>query len=324
MNISRGYLFYGLADIINTDMGRKQAGCRKSEVFEMNFSVIQNMNTYTKHMEMQMKWQKRKSTGDFKADGSTKISDPVRQQAEEIRKSRNDGSAKLSAQIDLKLQSGKKLTAEEMDYLQKTDPQKYQKIKAMEAEQESYEKELKRCKTKEEVQRVRMVHTAASLSAVNSIENNPNIPKEKKLELIMQEHYKNMALETSTQEFVESGKYAKLPTEAEKAKAEKDLKEAKEAELGIDEPRDKTEEADPEESEGREVPEDKDNESILQEKAAMELAKRELKNEREMTRMEAETTPEAMKVKRARAQAAYKENQPEISSIRQTLDVKAE
>lgn len=290
----------------------------------MNFFTVQNMNTYTKNMEMQMKWQKKKSTGDFKADGSTKITDPVRQQAEEIRKSRADGSSKLSAQIDLKLQSGKKLTPEEMDYLQKTDPQKYQKIKAMEAEQENYEKELKRCKTKEEVQRVRMAHTATSLSAVNSIKNNPAIPEEKKLELIMQEHYKHMALETSTQEFIESGKYAKLPTEAEKAKAEKDLKEAKEAELGIKEPEDKTEEAEPAEAEGREISEDKDDKNILQEKAAMELTKRELRNEREMTRMEAETTPEAMKVKRARAQAAYKENQPEIISVRQTLDLKAE
>lgn len=290
----------------------------------MNFFTVQNMNTYTKNMEMQMKWQKKKSTGDFKADGSTKITDPVRQQAEEIRKSRADGSSKLSAQIDLKLQSGKKLTPEEMDYLQKTDPQKYQKIKAMEAEQENYEKELKRCKTKEEVQRIRMAHTATSLSAVNSIKNNPAIPEGKKLELIMQEHYKHMALETSTQEFVESGKYAKLPTEAEKAKAEKDLKEAKEAELGIKEPKDKTEDKEPAEAEDQEVLEDKDNENILQEKAAMELAKRELRNEREMTRMEAETTPEAMKVKRARAQAAYKENQPEIISVRQTLDLKAE
>ena len=41
------------------------------------------------------------------------------------------------------------------------------------------------------------------------------------MELIWQEHMKNQALEEVTKEFVESGKYAKLPTEAEKAKAEK-------------------------------------------------------------------------------------------------------
>ncbi len=292
----------------------------------MNFFTMQSMGNYTRNLEMQMKWQKKKTTGDFTADGSTKLGDPVRQQAEEIRKSRRDGSSKMSAQIDMKLQSGKKLTAEEMDYLQKTDPQKYQKIKAMEAEQENYEKELKRCKTKEEVQRVRMAHTATSLNAVNSILNNPVIPEEKKFELIMQEHYKHMALETSTQEFVESGRYAALPTEAEKAKAEKDLEEAKEAELGIEEPEEETEKAETDETKDAETKEsgstkkEAEAEKILKDHAALELAK--IRNEREMSRMEAESTPEAMKVKRARAQAAYKENQPEIISIRQALDVK--
>lgn len=296
----------------------------------MNFFAIQSMNNYTKNMEMQMKWQKKKATGDFTADGSTKLDDPIRKQAEEIRKSRQDGSAKLSAQIDLKLKSGQKLTADEMDYLQRTDPQKYQKIKAMEAEQESYERELKKCKTKEEVQRVRMAHTATSLSAVNNIKNNPAIPEEKKLELIMQEHYKNQALETSTREFVESGKYAALPTEAEKAKAEKDLQEAKEAELGITNPAEETEEeekAKPEHTEAQELETaDKKGaaEQVLQEKAAVEQAKKNIRNEHEMTRAEAESTPEAMKVKRARARAAYKENQPELISVRQALDIKVE
>lgn len=296
----------------------------------MNFFSIQNMNNYTKSMEMQMKWQKKKSTGDFTADGSTKLdNDPVRKQAEEIRKSRTDGSSKLSAQIDLKLNSGKKLTAEEMDYLQKTDPQKYQRVKAMEAEQKNYEQELKRCKTKEEVQRVRMSHTASSLNAVNSIMNNPVIPEEKKLELVMHEHHKHMALETTTEEFVESGKYAELPTEAEKTKAEKDLKEAEEAELGIKEPTEETEEAEAIESEkagaGDTVKDEETKaENVLKEKAAIELAKRDLKRGQEMTRMEAETTPEAMKVKRARARAGYKENQPEIISVRQTIDIKVE
>ncbi len=293
----------------------------------MNFFSVQNMNTFTKSMEMQMKWQKKKETGDFTADGSTKMNDPIRQQAEEIRKANADGSSKLSAQIDLKLNSGQKLTAEEMEYLRQTDPEKYQKIKSIEAEKENYERELKRCKTKEEVQRVRMAHTAASLSAVNEIKNNPNIPEEKKFELIMHEHHKNMALEESTQKFVESGKYAKLPTEAEKAKAEEDLKEAKDAEMGIEDPTEeteKTEEDNTKPEEAEDTAEETGTEDGLQDKAAMERVKRDMRNEHEMTRMEAESTPEAMKVKRARAQAAYAEHKPEIIPLRQKIDVKAE
>ncbi len=294
----------------------------------MNFFSVQNMNTFTKSMEMQMKWQKKKATGDFTADGSTKMNDPIRQQAEEIRKANADGSSKLSAQIDLKLNSGQKLTAEEMEYLRQTNPEKYQKIKAIEAEKENYERELKRCRTKEEVQRVRMAHTAASLGAVNEIKNNPNIPEEKKFELIMHEHHKNMALEESTKEFVESGKYAKLPTEAEKAKAEEDLKEAKDAEMGVEDPAEETEKTEEDRTEPEEAgdvaKETEAAEDGLHDKAAMERVKREMRNEHEMTRMEAESTPEAMKVKRARAEAAYAENKPEIISLRQKIDVKAE
>ncbi len=294
----------------------------------MNFFTVQSLNAYTRNMEMQMKWQKKQDTSDFTADGSMRLdNDPTRRQAEEIRKSREDGSDQLAKQIDLKLNSGQKLTAEEMDYLRKHDPQAYQKVKSIEAEQKNYENELKKCKTKEEVERVKMAHTATSLSAVNSIMNNPVIPEEKKFELVMQEHRKNQALQTTAQEFVESGEYAKLPTEAERLKAEKDLQEAKEKELGIEEPSEKAEQED-----GSAGKTDADREGLAQdgqvfaEKAvkAAETEKdvRMLSREREMTRMEAETTPEALKVKRAKARAAYQMSKAEVSQ--QMLDVKVD
>lgn len=291
----------------------------------MNFNTIQSLNTYTKNMEMQMKWQNKKEKNDFTADGSTKL-DSVSRQAEEIRKANADGSKKMASQIDLKLNSGKKLTAEEMEYLQKHDPQKYQKVKEIEAEQKNYEAELKRCKTKDEVQRVKMAHTATSFNAVNSIKNNPVIPEEKKFELIMHEHRKNMALEETTKVFVESGKYAELPTEEERLKAEKDLKEAQEAELRPEETEENNEAVNGEEKDADDAQEIVDAGEEVLRQAEAEAAKREAKavmDEREMTRAEAETTPEAMKVRRARARAAYKMNQPEGVSVK-AFDVKVE
>lgn len=299
----------------------------------MNFFTVQSIGAYTRNMEMQLKWQQKKDNNDFTADGSTKLIDPIARQAEEIRRSQADGSAKLASQIRSKLANGQKLTKEEMDYLEKNDPQTYQKVKSIEAEQKNYEKELKRCKTKEEVQRVRMNHTAASLSTVNSIKNNPAIPEEKKLELIWREHMKNMALEETTREFVESGQYAKLPTEAEKAEAEKELKEAKEAELGIEDPaedtgeEDKAEEVDRADAgkEGNQA--DGSEEQVLSSKvkeAAVHEAVRKSRaalDERKLTRAEAETTPEALKVKRAKARAAYNENRGDIEPS-QLYDVK--
>lgn len=300
----------------------------------MNFFTVQSINAYTRNMEMTLKWQQKKDNNDFTADGSMKLADPIARQAEEIRRSQADGSAKLASQIRSKLANGQKLTKEEMDYLEKNDPQTYQKVKSIEAEQKNYEKELKRCKTKEEVQRVRMNHTAASLSAVNNIKNNPAIPEEKKLELIWREHMKNMALEETTREFVESGQYAKLPTEAEKAEAEKELKEAKEAELGIEDPTEDTEEKDKVEESKADTVADKEADqsdssethaldSKVKEAAVHEAVRksRAALDERKLTRMEAETTPEALKVKRAKARAAYNENRVDAESS-QLYDVK--
>lgn len=294
----------------------------------MNFNMIQSLNSYTRNMEMQMKWQQKKANSDFTADGSMKL-DAVSRQAEEIRQAQADGSAKFAAQIRTKLANGKKLTAEEMEYLQKNDPQLYQKVKSIEAEQKNYENELKRCKTKEEVQRVRTNHAAASLSTVNNIKNNPNIPESKKLELIWQEHMKNQALEEVTKEFVESGKYAKLPTEAEKAKAEKELEEAKKAEMGIEDPEEKIEEeteakSDSEVDDAKETERADGVDDTSQEAKAHEAVERSRAalQKRELTRMEAETTPEALKVKRAKARAAYEGAQMEVP--RQLMDVKVD
>ena len=294
----------------------------------MDFSVMQSIGMYTKNMEMQMKWKQKKANNDFTADGSTKLSDPTARQAEEIREAQADGSSKLSAQIRTKLAAGKKLTREEMDYLQKNDPQTYQKARAIEEEQKSYEEELKRCRTKEDVQRVKMNHTAASLSTVNNVKNNPAIPEGAKLGIMWQELMKTRALEETMGEFVKSGRYAQLPTEAEKAEAEKALKEAKEAELGIEDSVESTEKADNDEKEantdraadngGKEanvdhapegIPEDNGKDGSLHE--SVQKDRRGLQ-ERRMTVAEAETTPEALKVKRAKAHAAYKANQAEL------------
>ena len=289
----------------------------------MDFSVMQSIGNYTKNMEMQMKWKQRKANNDFTADGSTTLRDSIARQAEEIRKSQADGSSKLSAQIRTKLAAGKKLTQEEMDYLQKNDPQTYQKAKAIEEEQKCYEEELKRCRTKEDVQRVKMNHTAASLSTLNNVKNNPAIPEGAKLGIMWQELMKTRALEETMGEFVKSGRYAQLPTEAEKAEAEKELKEAKEAELGMEDSVESTEKAD---NDGKEVNEDRAPEGISED-AGKDISlhgsvqrNRAVLQERRMTVAEAETTPEALKVKRARARAAYRANQAEIPE--QVMDLK--
>ena len=282
----------------------------------MNFFMMQSLGTYTKTMEMQMKWQQKKANNDFTADGTTKLTDPIARQAEEIRLAQADGSSKLSSQIRAKLASGKKLSREEMEYLQKNDPQTYQKAKALEEEQKSYEEDLKRCKTKEDVQRVRMNRTAASLSVVKSVESNSAIPESAKLGIMWQELMKSKALEETINTFIQSGRYAQLPTEAEKLEAEKALEEAKASELGVEDFDTDTNEADADNM-TEDISKDEANDTSPHE---AEQRKRAILQEHRKTLAEAETTPEALKVKRAKAHAAYRDNHAQVSE--QIMDFK--
>lgn len=299
----------------------------------MSIMMVTSLNTYTKNMEMKMKWQKKQSSNDYTADGSTTIKDSVQKQLEDIRESQKNGSSQMAAQIELKMTSGKRLTAAEMEYLKEHDPQTYQKAKAIEMEREAYEQELKNCKTKEEVERVKAAHAAAALDRVNEVKNNPNIPGGKKLELIKQELFKSSVREDTMQNFVKSGEYKKLPTEAERLKAEKDMEEAKKAELGLDEESKKeaSKKAADNDAESQTAADsfaekESDAHTTAATKALLETEDWEVKTEtvkRKITRAQAEVTPEARKVRQAKAKTAYAINQARlIKEAAPAIDIK--
>lgn len=301
----------------------------------MSIMMVTSLNTYTKNMEMKMKWQKKRSSKDYSADGSTTIKDSVQRQLEDIRESQKDGSKQMAAQIELKMTSGKRLTAAEMEYLKENDPQTYQKAKEIEMEREAYERELKNCKTKEDVERVKAAHAAAALDRVNDVKNNPNIPGGKKLELIKQELFKSSVREEAMQNFVKSGEYKKLPTEAERLKAEKDMEEAKKAELGLDEESKRGDSKEESIDNTQETEAGKFTDSVTKEippqadsikKALLELEDKEVNIENvkhKMTRAQAEVTPEARKVRQAKAKAAYAMNQTRlIEGTAPSIDIK--
>lgn len=304
----------------------------------MSVMMVTSINSYTKSMEMKMKWQKRQTSHDYAADGKTSLDSSTQRQLEEIRESQSDGSKQMAAQIDLKMMSGKRLTAQEMEYLKEHDPETYKKAKAVEMEREAYERELKSCKTKEEVQRVKAAHAAAALDRVNDIKNNPNIPGGKKLELIKQEHAKATALDETMHAFTKSGDYHKLPTEAEKQKAEKEMEEAKKAELGLDEESKKCEKptgdeyreddppkADGDESDGEAAPEFSGPQEGSIRKTLLDAEAKEARDaitDRVKTRAQVQVTPQARKVRQAKARAAYKGQPHMTDSTPLVIDVK--
>lgn len=188
----------------------------------MDFFTIGNINAYTKNLKLQAMWDTKKRSGDVTAHrdtGSNWMMEDLERQRE------NDKLARITN----KVLNGRKLTGEERDYLRSKSPQAYQQLLQSEQEQKAFENELRRCETKEDVLRLKTDRINAALSVVKSVENNPHINAEQALGIAMAQLAKVQAYERTTLKFIKSGEYDKLPTEAERAQANEDAREAEEA-----------------------------------------------------------------------------------------------
>ena len=268
----------------------------------MDFSVIGSAQGYARNWKLQQQWALKRQSGDVSghdADLSTLLKQRktaaaslYQKQIDDARENRDGDKGKLE-KIMNKVYAGKKLSAKEKEYLKAKSPETYQLIKNAEDDQKRYEQELRRCRTKEEVQRVKMSHMNAALQTVKSVANDPNIPDEKKRAILSIQKAHTERLDGITRDFVKRGDYEKLPTEAEKARAEKELKEAREAE----------ETARIEKEDVRPGPEDEApaEEPAGEDPTVEKTGEAARKTEREVE----EESPEARKVRRAKARAAY-------------------
>lgn len=287
----------------------------------MDFSKIGSLSGYVKNMKLKTKWNHKKETGDFQSQ--SKKSELQRKneafKASYLKQREENKSDETLNKINNKIASGAELTSNEMKYLQNKNPILYQKLIANEAEKKNYEKELKKCKTKDEVEKLKMSKVSKSMSAISSVKSNPNIPEATKLAVAQGEMKRLQELEKVAHKFEKSGEYAKLPTDAEKRKAESDLAEAKRNEAKKlyedikNKDADKTEKSESEEkienAEKVGIEENK-TEAVSEKNAAYEKAQIKTDSDvktidDEMTKVEAELTPEAQKLKRSRAKAAY-------------------
>lgn len=192
----------------------------------MDFSTITSLNAYVKDLKLKTNWDLKQQKGLVTAKGlsldewldssqtKTSAKDTVQGQRDE----------KLVA-IRAKMDAGGKLTQKERDYLQEKDPQAYQELVQEERAQRAYEQKLRRCRTQEEVKRLQMNHINGSMMTVRSIEHNPHITQQKKLEIAMREKRITDQVAKITREFIRKGEYAQLPTEAEEAAARQEQME---------------------------------------------------------------------------------------------------
>ena len=184
-----------------------------------------------KMMVMQNKWEQKKSTGNINKKEQKELTPQerelqrYREQLEETKKG-NEYSALYS-----KIQSGQKLSPAEEDKLKAQDMKAYLDYKADQAEQEVYEERLKRCRTKDEAQRLQTAKMQGNLSKIKNIENDPYISDAEKLKMARIIQGDTTANAKIYQEFTQSEEYEKMPTEGELQQLRKMERDAENEEL---------------------------------------------------------------------------------------------
>lgn len=284
----------------------------------MDFTSIGSLTSYTKTLKLQNDWNKKKRTSDFESQSKKSELERKNDQfkAQYKQQQEENKTDKMLQTINNKIAAGADLTPTEMKYLQTKNPSQYQTLKNRELEKKNYERELKQCKTKEDVDRLKMSTVSSALSSINAVKSNPNIPEATRLAVAQEELKKLDEYNKINEKFVESGEYAKLPTEADVRQYEKDKAEAREAEI------EKLHEA------AEKLVKDMEAEIKPEVKAETEIETAETEEKSEAaddteesisenknndiseaddrpTETEAEYSQEAKKVKRSRAKAAY-------------------
>lgn len=176
----------------------------------MNFPVGGSIYDSLKGMKLNIKWQQRKANPLMeKGLNANPVIADMQKQAESTRK------ANAILNIDGKLKAGEELTDDELEYLRANSPELYKKAMEIKREREEYKRELAKCKTKEDVERLNMQKMQSFISEVSSIRGNANIPKGKKVELLDQILRRAMGILSEHRTFIKSKEYAELPREIE-------------------------------------------------------------------------------------------------------------
>lgn len=119
------------------------------------------------------------------------------------------------ASIDAKMKSGEGLTPEEEEYLKQNSKDAYREYQEIKEEREAYKKQLKSCKTKEDVEKLKLNKMGNFMAQAQKISNNPVIPKGKKRGLMEKLLKKTMGVQKVHLAFTKTSKYHNLPTEEE-------------------------------------------------------------------------------------------------------------
>lgn len=278
-------------------------------MLDIKSTDLYSVNSYLKNMDMQNKWEQKQRTGNYKADGIKSASEWAEKQRDTFEKKEreNDRDTVLDS-IKNKAAYGGYLTASELQYLKSKDEAAYQRAVTAENERKIYEHELRMCRTKEDVQRYKMHHTAYSAERVKSAVNDASMSDDEKLDSVMGEFQRMSAVNKAERDFIRSGEYSKLPSQAEKLKAERDLKRAQKEESRAAAEKRAEKKAEAKERAEKARQKRKEEKAKTEGKKVRSLSKKKRKfkaKKAKYTTAQAQNTNEARKVRRANAKADY-------------------
>lgn len=182
----------------------------------MNFTFGTITNAL-RSVKLSSEWEKKKEEAQTKKqnDMIAKMTEQERMIYDLKKQSEdNEKAGKLTA-IEGKLMAGKELTPEEEEYLKENDPDALLEYKKLQVEKANYKEKLKHCKTKEDVDRLKMNSLSGAFTECRRISTNPNIPKEKKVILLKRLQMKVNFDKIAQEEFVADGSYHALKTDQE-------------------------------------------------------------------------------------------------------------
>lgn len=203
------------------------------EVFREETDMLPVAGTIRNHTRMALldqKWQQKKEklgSREQKQELTAQERElkQLQEQAKEIQES------KEYAAIYTKLVTGKILTPEEKARLKERDPKAVQEYEEALRERESYKKQLKNCKTKEDVEKVRVNKLGCLAAQAKAISSNPCIPKAKKLQLLKNLQMRTAGLQEEYVQYVKSVQYQQLPDDEEAAEERKQMKAGEQADV---------------------------------------------------------------------------------------------
>lgn len=175
------------------------------------------------------KWQQKKESGKLtKEERNARenwtqddyIIQDIKEQAE------NNREVEYDTKIDNKIMAGGTLTPEEEKYLEQNNPEALKKYKEIKAEKKNYEEKLRKCKTKDEVERVKLNTMGEYASSLKKVVNDPLIPKSEKLAKAQEMLAKTNNVQEVHIKFVGSLEYEELPTEGEEAQERAEERQA--------------------------------------------------------------------------------------------------